>query len=211
MKRRSRLRLTLLLGLAGVFLLAAPAGHAQSPNPYARIASPANNQPLRERVTIQGTASHPQFVRYELAYAAEPDLTTWISLGGGVQPVENSVLGVWNTQPLAPGAYALRLQVFAADGSVSESLVRNLTISAPAPTPTPSTSTAQTQAGASELQTARTLFQTLTAIVAAVPGAFLRGVQYALLALLAFGAYMLLKRFLARWLRLGAQDQPYRD
>ncbi|MCX7938513.1 MAG: hypothetical protein N2545_03635 [Thermoflexales bacterium] len=200
-----------LLALVLAVLAFAPAAQAQAPNPYARIGVPASNQPLREHVTIQGTATHPQFVRYELAYALEPDLATWISLGGSVQPVENGVLGVWNTRPLTPGSYALRLQVFAADGSVSESLVRNLiVVDAPVPTPTASTAT-PLQSGSSEIRAARDLFQALSAIVAAAPGAFFRGMQFMLLAFLAFGAYLLLKRLVGRWLRLAEREQPFRD
>ncbi|MDW8396227.1 MAG: hypothetical protein RMM31_08290 [Anaerolineae bacterium] len=206
-------KLTALIALLSLAVLAVPSRiAAQSPNPYARIALPASNQVLRGTVTIQGTATHPAFVRYELAYAREPELS-WIPLGGGVQPVENGVLGGWNTRPIQPGSYALRLQVFAADGSVSESVVRNLTIEvAASPTPDTTQASATQRASVSEFQTARTVLQAVGDILAAAPRAFLRGVQFAGAFFAALGGYLLLRRAaLAIYRRYVARPQPYRD
>jgi hypothetical protein len=175
---------------------------AQS-NPLARIVSPSNEQSIRGNVTIQGTANSSQFVRYEVAYAAEPDFAAWIIVGGGTQPVENGVLAVWNTRPLPDGAYALRVQVINADGSVFEGFVRNLKTanagnapetSSPegASQPNETTSSAETNANAAEASD----FD-----LAAIPAAFMRGARLALLAFAALGAYVALKRVIGFVLR----------
>ncbi len=171
---------------------------AQPVAPLARIVTPVREQALRGSVTIQGSASAPAFARYELAYAAEPDLANWVVIGGGIQPVAAGFLGVWNTRALPDGQYALRLQVFGLDGSVGEALVRNLKLTnaqaagAPAPaSPTPSPPTGGVTA---EIQTARDLLNVIIATVERIPSAFLRGARLAALALLAFGGYLLLKR-----------------
>jgi len=177
---------------------------AQPAAPIARIVTPVREQTLRGSVTIQGSASAPAFARYELAYAAEPDLASWVVIGGGVQPVEAGFLGVWNTRALPDGQYALRLQVFGLDGSISEALVRNLTLinaqaaNAPPPAATTPPSTSSVTA---EIQTARDLLNVIIATVERIPSAFLNGARLAMMALLAFGGYLLLKRvaqFVAR-------------
>ena len=172
-------------------------------NPLARIVSPSNEQSIRGNVTIQGTANSGQFVRYEVAYAAEPELAAWIIVGGGAQPVENGVLAVWNTRPLPDGAYALRVQVINADGSVFEGFVRNLKTANAGSQPTPSapegagqpdeaTGSTEADAGAAE----ESDFD-----LAAIPAAFMRGARIALLAFAALGAYVALKRVIGFFLR----------
>ena len=183
--------LVLLLAASPSAMLAQPAA------PVARIVTPVREQTLRGSVTIQGSASAPSFARYELAYSAEPELSNWIVIGGGIQPVEAGFLGVWNTRALPDGQYALRLQVFGLDGSFREALVRNLKLanaqaaSAPA---TPPTGQPPSGGVTNEIQTARGLLSVLVATVERIPSAFLRGVRLALLALLVFGGYLLFKR-----------------
>ncbi len=195
------LALILLAVLGAAIRPAFPAG-AQS-NPLARIVSPSSEQSIRGNVTIQGTATSGQFVRYEIAYAAEPDLAAWIIIGGGTQPVENGVLAVWNTRPLPDGAYALRAQVINADGSVFEGFVRNLKTANAGSQPAPSTpegagqpdeaiGSAETDAGAAEASG----FD-----LAAIPAAFMRGARMALLAFAALGAYVALKRVIGFFMR----------
>jgi hypothetical protein len=171
---------------------------AQPATPIARIITPVREQTLRGSVTIQGSASAPAFARYELAYAAEPDLASWVVIGGGAQPVAAGFLGVWNTRALPDGQYALRLQVFELDGSVSEALVRNLKLAnaqaANAPTSASPAPSLPTSGVTAEIQTARDLLNVIIATVERIPSAFLDGARLAMLALLAFGGYLLLKR-----------------
>ncbi|MCS6848210.1 MAG: hypothetical protein RMN52_10905 [Anaerolineae bacterium] len=173
---------------------------AQSGESLARIVTPVRDQTLRGNVTIQGSAISPVFSRYELAYAQEPDLANWIVIGGAVQPVQSGMLGVWNTRPLPDGKYALRLQVFGTDGSLNETIVRNLTLANADTSPTPAvaaviTDTTATGVGVvAEVQTARNLLQIAIATIAQFPDAFMRGARLAILGFLAFGAYLVLKK-----------------
>jgi hypothetical protein len=174
------------------------AAWAQPTAPIARIITPVRDQTLRGSVTIQGSANAPAFARYELAYASEPELTNWVVIGGGIQPVESGFLGVWNTRALPDGQYALRLQVFGLDGSMSEALARNLKLAnaQEAGASAPASPAAQPPASSvvAEIQTARDVLSTLISTVERVPEAFLRGARLAVLALLAFGGYLLVKR-----------------
>lgn len=173
---------------------------AQSSESLARIVTPVRDQTLRGNVTIQGSATSPVFSRYELAYAQEPDLANWIVIGGAVQPVEAGMLGVWNTRPLPDGKYALRLQVFGIDGSLNETIVRNLTLANAIATPTPAIAAVITDTMGSatgvvaEVQTARNLLQVAIATAAQLPDAFMRGARLAILGFLALGAYLALKK-----------------
>jgi hypothetical protein len=176
---------------------------AQFPDPTARIVLPIKDQTVRGGVTVHGTATSPAFIRYELAYAQEPDLANWVVIGGAVQPVDSGTLGVWNTRPLADGAYALRLQIFGTDGSVNETVVRNITlVNAAAVMPgnesTSASGVVTSTAGAAptEIDTARDLLQVLTSTLGELPNAFVRGARLALYAFAALGAYLALKRVL---------------
>lgn len=169
--------------------------------PIARIVTPVRGQTLSASVTAQGSANVPGFSRYEIAYATEPDVKTWQVFGGGTQPVDNSLLSTWNTRALAAGEYALRLQVFSADGKSIEAVVRNLKVEGAAAaatagaTPgaasgTPRPTTAATPGAATPGAAA-----TATAVdTAAFPRAFLRGAEIVGLAFAAFLGYLILKK-----------------
>jgi methionine-rich copper-binding protein CopC len=214
---RSSLLINILRTIAAIMALAAVAlsppsialVHAQAADPRAQITLPASDQTVRGTVTVQGTATSPFFSRYELAYAAEPDATNWISLGGNVQLVDNGTLGVWNTRPLADGQYALRLQVFNSDGSVTEAIARNITLAntaAVAPGPaTIFTNTVQGPAVVEEVEAARNTLQVVAATLSELPDAFVRGARLALLAFVALGAYVVVKKLVLFGLRRAAR------
>jgi hypothetical protein len=113
----------------------------------AEITSPAPGEALTGVVTIVGTASHPEFTGYDLAFAyADNPTDTWFALGEPVQtPVIAGRLGLWDTTGITDGDYSLRLRMFLQDGTslvaqVDGLRVRNHTpieTSTPAPTPTP--------------------------------------------------------------------------
>lgn len=192
-------RIAASVALVAAFAMGSLAS-AQSSESLARIVTPVRDQTLRGNVTIQGSATSPVFSRYELAYAQEPDLANWIVIGGAVQPVEAGMLGVWNTRPLPDGKYALRLQVFGIDGSLNETIVRNLTLANAIATPTPAIAAVITDTMGSatgvvaEVQTARNLLQVAIATAAQLPDAFMRGARLAILGFLALGAYLALKK-----------------
>lgn len=183
----------------------APPALGQTPQPVARITSPVRDQTLRGSVQIQGTATSPNFSRYEVSFAAEPGLQTWTVIGGGTQPVAAGFLASWNTRPLPDGAYALRVQVFGADGRVTDM-------------PTPVRNLAALNGGASAsagvtgtgvLTSSQGADAPLPAggaddegfDLAAIPRAVGRGAQIALYGFAALAAYLVLKRMLGLIIR----------
>lgn len=130
----------------GVILVAGwaarPVG-AQDPN---GISSPRDNAEVSGQVVIQGTATHAQFLRYELAFFKEFDpLGEWVVFFTGNQPVTNGVLATWDTTvgrdagtPFYPdGTYRLRLRVVHQDGNYGEYYVLGLSLANEEPTPEP--------------------------------------------------------------------------
>ncbi len=94
-------------------------------------------------VIVEGTAVHPQFLRYEVAFSYNNG--DWVVFADGDQPVRNGTLGIWDTtvgrqtgNPVFPdGAYRLRLRIVRQDYNYDELIVSGLTISNSGPTPTP--------------------------------------------------------------------------
>ncbi|HHB90217.1 MAG TPA: hypothetical protein ENK60_02790 [Anaerolineae bacterium] len=119
--------------LAALILLGNHAVFAQSGITY-----PPETEVLRGSVSIQGTATHPDFWKYELA-AAPQGTENWFIITVSETPVVNGVLGEWDTRTVADGPYSIRLRVVRRDGNYDEYFVRNVTVSnaAPPPTPTP--------------------------------------------------------------------------
>lgn len=116
---------------------------AQTPS---GISQPANGDTIAGVVEVVGTAVHPNYLRYELAFLQQ-DVpgAEWIVFAEGSQPVTNGVLAVWNTtvgrdigSPIFPdGRYRLRLRVVKTDFNYDEYFVTDLTIQNEGPTPTP--------------------------------------------------------------------------
>ncbi len=124
------------------------------------ISSPGDSQTLSGIVNITGSAAHPQFARYEIAFAYDPNPTdTWFE----IQPpattqVSEGLLATWDTRPIADGTYMLRLRVFATDASAPlETIVHGIIVAnAPKPTTTPTaTATPATATATAELPTLR--------------------------------------------------------
>ena len=171
--------------------------------PIARIVTPVRGQTLSASVTAQGSANMPGFSRYEVAFAIEPDAKTWQVFGGGTQPVDNGLLSTWNTRALAAGEYALRLQVFSADGKSIESVVRNLKVEGAAAAAT-SAATPGAASGTPRPGAVATPGLAATAVAldtAAIPRAFLRGAELVGLAFAAFAAYLLAKKIVGFGIR----------
>lgn len=92
-------------------------------------------------VRIRGSASHEDFLRYELAFNRGQG---WLTFAEGDQVVIDGTLAIWDTtvgQPQNPvfpdGAYQLRLRVVHQDYNYDEYFVNNLTVvNATTPTPT---------------------------------------------------------------------------
>ena len=104
----------------------------------AQITSPTDGQALAGLVTITGSADHPDFARWELAYGPDPNpADAWQPFTEGNQPVHDGTIGTWNTGVVADGGYMLRLRVIRQDSNYSEAFVRGLQVSNSAPIGTP--------------------------------------------------------------------------
>jgi hypothetical protein len=121
--------------LAILFTLGIQAVSAQSGITY-----PPETEVLRGSVQIKGTAVHTDFWKYELA-AAPQGTQNWFNIAGAESPVQDGVLGVWDTRTVPDGPYSIRLRVVRRDGNYDEYFVQNVTIAntAPVATPTPET------------------------------------------------------------------------
>lgn len=115
-------------------LLAAPQSQEQ-----AIISSPRDGAVVRGAVSIIGTATHPEFWKYEVYYAPEPNPTDqWVFIGTLHETsVENGLLETWNTSFIPDGVYALRLRVVRRDANYTEYTVHNISVANTTPTDTP--------------------------------------------------------------------------
>ncbi len=157
------------------------------------VTVPAPGDVVSGIVVVSGSASHPDFLRYELAFqpAFSPG-SDWIVFAQGDRPVISDTIAIWDTtvggelSPVFPdGRYQLRLRVVRNDYNYDEYFVSDLIVAnidvTPTVTPTitptagvelatplPGTSLAATmQAGVGVLPTL-TPFPTPTRISAAV-------------------------------------------
>jgi hypothetical protein len=132
-----RLRQLLCLGiLLGITFLPAGGASAQTQG-VAVITSPLDGAILNGLVPITGTATHPQFQRYELAFAYSPNPTgTWFALQPAVNTqVVNEIIGRWDTTQISDGLYSLRLRVYYSDTAYLEAFVQNVRVENATPTP----------------------------------------------------------------------------
>ncbi len=130
----------LLASLLAVLLVFPPAvGFAAQAPGFAEIITPAPGESLSGMVTIAGSANHPAFVSYELAFAYANDNTgTWFPIAEAVTtPVTDGPLALWDTRSLSDEVYVLRLLVLLGDGSLLETTVGDLRVSNYTPTRIP--------------------------------------------------------------------------
>jgi hypothetical protein len=89
-------------------------------------------------LVIKGTATHPNFWKYEIHYAPEPNPTDqWIVLGVHEVQVIDGRLETWDTTLVPDGTYSLRLRVVRKDGNYDEYYVRQISVANVQPTETP--------------------------------------------------------------------------
>jgi hypothetical protein len=124
--------LTIISGALILFfgsLLPYKNGSAQAPG-YADISSPADGQAVQGLITVEGSASHPFFEAYDLAFAYRNDPTqTWFLITDPVtQPVSNGPLALWDTSGLTDGNYRLRLRVFLNNGNILPVIIENVRV-----------------------------------------------------------------------------------
>ena len=124
MKRPSIILFLILIALAWAALVsvivAAPA--AQEPRPV--IVQPAQDAPARGVVQIVGSATHPQFQRYELYYTPWPPASdqAWVFIGDAhFNQQQLGLLGTWDSRSVTDGPYGLRVRVVKQDGNYLDS------------------------------------------------------------------------------------------
>jgi hypothetical protein len=129
----------IILGL-GLLLLPLPViqiAHAQT---LGQITSPRDQAAVRGLVPIEGSATHPQFQKYEIHFGPQPNPgDQWTPIGGSPfsVPVVQGRLGLWDTTIIPDGVYSLRLRVVRVDGNYDEYFVRGIQVSNTRPTDTP--------------------------------------------------------------------------
>jgi hypothetical protein len=126
----------LCLGLLAVLALAPAGGVNAQAQGVAVITSPLDGAILSGLVPITGTATHPQFQRYELAFAYSPNPTnTWFAVQPPVNTqVVNEIIGRWDTTQITDGLYSLRLRVYYSDTAYLEAFVQNVRVLNATPT-----------------------------------------------------------------------------
>jgi hypothetical protein len=116
---------------------------AQAPG-IAEITRPVNGEAVRGVVTLEGTANHPAFDRFDLAFAYDVDSTeTWFPIVDEDRSrVVEGRLAVWDTNGVTDGEYTLRLRVWPIDGDPLVTVVRGVRVrnytGVETPTPGPS-------------------------------------------------------------------------
>jgi len=105
----------------------------------AEITSPSDNAVVRGTVPIVGTAYDPEFWKYEVHFAPEPNpLDKWTLIGSVHETqVIDGLLETWETTVIPDGMYTLRLRVVNRTGNYREVFVRGILVSNAAPTETP--------------------------------------------------------------------------
>ena len=137
-------KITIILAL-GLLLLAGPLGQVVQSQTLGQITSPRDRAQVRGLVPIEGSATHPQFQKYEIHYGPEPNpANQWTPIAGSPfnVPVVQGRLGLWDTTIIPDGIYTLRLRVVRLDGNYDEYMVHGIQVlnSQPTETPTPEAS-----------------------------------------------------------------------
>ncbi len=118
-----------------------------------QISSPRDRATVRGLVPLEGSATHPQFQKYELHYGPEPNPNDqWTPVGGSPfsVPVVQGRLALWDTTIIPDGLYSLRLRLVRADGNYDEYFVRGIQLANSRPTETPTPETSPTLAAPTE-------------------------------------------------------------
>ncbi len=149
-----RIAIALVLGL---FLLLAPVVRTTRAQTLGQITSPRDRATVRGLVPVEGSATHPQFQKYEVHYGPEPNPSgEWVPITGSpfTVPVVQGRLGLWDTTVIPDGLYSLRLRVVRLDGNYDEYFVRGIQVVNTRPTETPTPRDTPTLAAPTETPTA---------------------------------------------------------
>lgn len=111
---------------------------AQAPG-YAEIVSPRPGEAVTGLITVQGSASHPLFVSYDLAFTyQDAPLTTWFPIVESREaPIVDDRLGLWDTNGISDGEYKLRVRVHLENDTTLEDVIEGIRIRNDSPIETP--------------------------------------------------------------------------
>ena len=119
----------------GLAAYAAPP-HQQEQN-RCLIVSPASGSQVRGQVAVQGSATHPNFVWYQVGYAPDPNPTgKWNFFSNSETAVNGGQLATWDTRALSDGVYQLLLEVHRDDGNFDLCFATQIRVNNTEPTPT---------------------------------------------------------------------------
>jgi hypothetical protein len=162
-----------LLTLAAVSqAMAAPQNQETKPV----IAQPESGATVRGVVQVVGTATHPQFQRYELYYAPWPvpgdNAWTFIGPDAHFQQQPLGLLGTWDSRAVPDGQYALKVRVVRKDANYVDSEPRQVVVAntKAAESPTPSASPTSTETPTPEGPVATLAAPTAAAVATVPPG-----------------------------------------
>jgi len=147
------MRRTAIILALGLLLLAIPLGQVVQSQYLGQITSPRDRAQVRGLVPIEGSATHPQFQKYEIHYGPEPNPgDQWTPIQGSPfsVPVVQGRLGLWDTTIIPDGVYSLRLRLVRLDGNYDEYMVRGIQVLNTQPTNTPTPKATPTPAEPTE-------------------------------------------------------------
>ncbi len=139
-------RLSVIFILSLTILIYPPYAYPQSlaspprQGELAVITTPTTNAVVRGVISIRGSAVHPNFDRFQVAYAQEPVVRNdqWITIGiERRDQVVNGELAIWDTTQVPDGSYRLRIRVIRTDGNYGELEVKQIVLGNAIPTDTP--------------------------------------------------------------------------
>ncbi len=121
---------------------AAPAIQEQRPV----IAQPAQDSAVRGVVQIVGTATHPQFQKYQLYFAPWPIPSddAWAFVSEAFTQQQLGLLGTWDSRTVTDGTYALRVRVVKLDGNYHDSDPRRVLVANTRPVAPPTLAATET-------------------------------------------------------------------
>jgi hypothetical protein len=101
------------------------------------IVAPGAGSQVRGQVSVQGSATHPEFTWYQIGYAPDPNPTgEWRFFYSSESAVNSGQLGTWNTTTVPDGVYQLLLEVHHKDGNLDLCFANRISVNNTVPTPT---------------------------------------------------------------------------